>query len=410
MENMENTDNLETPEINEEELQKEESYQKLIALLSSLECMNTTPSKAEIYLSAANKFAELEGYKDSEDYVKLCKQSAKQTNDELIKKLYDYATLKKNNAKNADDYKLAAAEFRKTEGYSDSDKQALECDKLSDRIDNKGARKFFGTVGVVLFGILVLVFIGISPVAKYNIGNALYNVNAYKYALKFYHHSGDYKDTKDKAMKCQYMLGLDYEAKGNYKMAKKAFYASGNYKESDVKKVAALKQVLKNARPGISVVKIGKYNWKVLKVEDTKVLLLKKAALPKRAYSSNVSNAAWENSDLRKYLNNNFLNDTFSKEELKNILQTTVSNSANAKYGTAGGNDTSDYLFLLDIDEAHTYNTFFKALKGRSWLRSPGSSSGSAAFITDKGLVMDFGYDVTSDEFTAIPAMWFNIQ
>lgn len=410
MENMENTENLETPDINEEELRKEESYQKLIGMLASLECMNTTPSKAEIYLSTANKFAELGDYKDSEEYVKLCKQSAKQTNENLIKKIYDYAALKKGSAKNADDYKLAATEFRKTEGYLDSDRQALECDNLSNRLVNKGARRFFGTVGVILFGIIILVFIGISPVAKYNIGNVLYNADAYKYALKFYHHSGDYKDTKDKVMKCQYMLGLDYEAKGDYKQAKKAFYASGDYKESDVKKVAALKQVLKNARPGISVVKIGKYNWKVLKVEDTKVLLLKKAALSKRAYSSDASNAAWENSDLRKYLNSDFLNATFSAEELKNIIQTTVSNSANAKYSTAGGNDTSDYLFLLSIDEAQTYNTIFKGLKGRSWLRSPGGSPDSAAFITDKGLVMDYGYDVTSDEFTAIPAMWFNIQ
>lgn len=404
MENKENMENISIDDVDEE---KEPIYQKLVGMMKSLECMAVTPSRAEMYQSTANKFSELEGYKDSEEYMKQCKQLAKQTNEDLLEKVYELAKTKKEKAKTVDDYKVAAEEFRKASGFKDADSMAKECDSLSSRTEKKGTRNLFLTGGVVILCILAVVFVGISPIPKYGIGNVLYKVDAYNYALKFYNRSGDYKDTKQKIIECQYMLGLDYEAKGDYKAAKKAFAAAEDYKDSNARKVNALKLVLKNSKAG-TIVKIGKYNWKVLKIEENQVLLLKKAALSKRAYSSDANNATWENSTIRQYLNNDFLKAAFTKEEQMNILQTSVKNSGNAAYGTDGGKDTLDYLFLLSISEAKEHKDIFKDYKGTSWLRSPGGNSNTAAFIEAKGLIMDYGYIVTDKDFKAIPAMWFN--
>lgn len=409
MENKENIENMESISKDDAEEEKEQGYQKLIGMIKSLECMTVTPSRAEIYLSTANKLSELEGYKDSEEYIRLCRQMAKQTNNELIKKIYDRAKAKKDRAKSTDDYKLAAEEFRKASGYQDADAMALECDKFSSRIERKGVSNLFLTAGGIILGILAIIFLFASPVAKYGIGNVLYKADSYNYALKFYNRTGDYKDSKQKIIKCQYMVGLDSEARGDYKAAKKAFTAAGDYKDSDIRKVKALKLVLKNSKIG-SIVKVGKYNWKVLDIEENKVFLLKKAALSKRAYSSASNNVTWETSTLRQYLNKDFLEGYFSAEEQKNILQTNVKNSTNAAYGTDGGKDTLDYLFLLSIDEAQKYKSVFEGYKGTSWLRTPGGNPDSAAFIGQKGLIMDYGYTVTSNEFKAIPAMWFNID
>ena len=244
-----------------------------------------------------------------------------------------------------------------------------------------------------------------------HIGNVLYKVNVYQYAVKFYHHSDHYKNSDEQALKCLYNMGLDYNEKGEYRKARTAFKEAGDYKDSDSKKVEALKEAIRISKPGTSVIKIGKYTWKVLEVEDNKALLLKNKVLPEMTFCSSVENASWEDSDLRKFLNNDFIDKAvFSPEEMKNILKTPVSNGGNSVYGVAGGNDTSDYLFLLSNEEARSYESVFKKFKGRTWLRSPGGAPGSASFLTDKGLVMDYGYAVTSDEFTAMPAMWFNLQ
>lgn len=406
---MENMENTEGTTIDAEEEQKEQSYQKLVGMVKSLECMTPTFSKSEIYANTANKFSELEGYKDSGDYVALCKQLAKQTNDEILKSLYEGAKEKKNKAKNATDYRGAAEEFRKASGYLDSEEMANECDRLSSRVEKKGTGRFFLTTGAIILGILAIILIAVTPVVKYDVATLLYKADSYKYALKFYNHTGDYKESKQRRMVCQYHVGLDLEAKKDYLGAKRAFAAAGTYKDSDVRKVTALKQFLKHSKAG-SLVKIGKYTWRILDIEDNQVLLLKKNALKKKVFSTTPENVTWENSSLRQYLNTDFFKKAFTAEEQKNIINTKVKSSNNATYGTAGGNDTTDYLFLLSIDEAQQYKSIFKNFKSNSWLRTPGGTPNSAAFISDKGLIMDYGYVVTSNEFSAVPAMWFSVD
>ena len=63
----------------------------------------------------------------------------------------------------------------------------------------------------------------------------------------------------------------------------------------------------------------------------------------------------WENSNLREWLNNDFLNTAFSAEKQNAVLQTEVDNGKDQGYDgfkTDGGNDTQDKVFLLSYAEA----------------------------------------------------------
>ena len=62
----------------------------------------------------------------------------------------------------------------------------------------------------------------------------------------------------------------------------------------------------------------------------------------------------WEESNLREYLNNEFFY-SFSYEERQRILLSHVCNPSNEWFSTRGGNNTTDYIFLLSISEVVRY-------------------------------------------------------
>ncbi|MDD6035308.1 MAG: DUF6273 domain-containing protein [Lachnospiraceae bacterium] len=56
-----------------------------------------------------------------------------------------------------------------------------------------------------------------------------------------------------------------------------------------------------------------------------------------------------------RWLNSDFYRTAFSEKERASIAETLVRNADNPEYGTEGGNDTRDKVFLLSIEEATTY-------------------------------------------------------
>lgn len=91
--------------------------------------------------------------------------------------------------------------------------------------------------------------------------------------------------------------------------------------------------------------------WEVLDIQDGKKLLITKSGLV--AY--NYGGSTWENSKLRKQLKNYFYEEAFSEEEKNQIQETTLTNPDNDVYGTDGGNDTTDKVFILSIPEVEKY-------------------------------------------------------
>ena len=146
--------------------------------------------------------------------------------------------------------------------------------------------------------------------------------------------------------------------------------------------------------------------WDVISVEDGKMLLISKNVLGVRPYYTGNNVVTWESSDLRVWLNNPFYNKSFDESEQVQIVTVTNSNPDNPSFGTDGGNDTEDKVFLLSIDEA---NALFDSNQARNngswwWLRSPGENSKCAASVDVDGRVCTDGRIVYNRGVR--PAMW----
>ena len=134
----------------------------------------------------------------------------------------------------------------------------------------------------------------------------------------------------------------------------------------------------------------------------------------------------WENCSLRQYLNSNFYKGVFSDTERPQIAQTRNANPPSPTYGTYGGNDTFDYVFLLSINEIRYYFPSEASRKAsptqlaRShgaygtadvncawwWLRSPGQKTNAASSINSIGVLLDTGPAVSDVTGMIRPAIW----
>ena len=174
--------------------------------------------------------------------------------------------------------------------------------------------------------------------------------------------------------------------------------------------------------------------------------------LDAKPYNTSYVDVTWETCTLRSWLNgygasanveetdyssDNFLDTAFTAEERAAIRQTTVVNEDNSHYGTEGGNDTTDRVYLLSIAEAcnasygfnSTFDTNSKTrvstntayTAGKSgmysvgaadywWLRSPGSYSDSASGVNNYGYGNYYGSSVHGGNVAFRPALHLNLS
>ena len=168
--------------------------------------------------------------------------------------------------------------------------------------------------------------------------------------------------------------------------------------------------------------------WQVLDVKDGKALVISKYGLIKHEYNKEHICVTWETCTLRKWLNDTFIKDIFSAEEMKAVMLSDVSADKNPNYNTNQGNDTKDKLFLLSIKEVEQYfvsdekrlckpteyavnNGAYENNRGHSWwwLRSAGGYSSDAAYVVSYGCVYYSGRSVFSDDGSVRPAFWLNL-
>jgi len=164
-------------------------------------------------------------------------------------------------------------------------------------------------------------------------------------------------------------------------------------------------------------VEFGGREWLVLEERDGNTLLLLRDVLPARGYHEGLVDVTWENSNIRQFLNGAFLNG-FSEEDRARIAETDVVNSDHADFGTNGGNDTRDYVFLLSLAEARLYFADAGARVARHegsavhavwWLRSPGFQQNLAAIVLANGTLGLTGSGVNQADRTVRPAMWVRL-
>ena len=202
-----------------------------------------------------------------------------------------------------------------------------------------------------------------------------------------------------------------------------------------------------------SLYKFAGYDWRVLKSEDSRLLLLSDKVLETRPYHQPGGEITWERCTLRQYLNSEFY-DSLGESKLR-IANTSNNNPNNLWYGTNGGGATTDKIFLLSLEEVDNYfgnsgdyinkrrktyegtypngkwvtatdgwglsnendnSRIAKGADGKAWwwwLRSPGGRSDLAALVDAGGLVLVHG-NVVSAESGGVsggvrPALWLNL-
>ena len=169
--------------------------------------------------------------------------------------------------------------------------------------------------------------------------------------------------------------------------------------------------------------------WIVLDKKDGKALLMSKYTLDRQLYNTSDTSVTWETCTLRSWLNTNFYATAFNADQQSVIASTTLTNPDNPSYGTEGGNNTTDKVFLLSIDEAKQYfdsnsaricmpTAYAKAQgayvdsSGSSywWLRSPGPHNAYAAYVGIDGSIRNYGSVVEDGNIAVCPALWINLE
>lgn len=176
--------------------------------------------------------------------------------------------------------------------------------------------------------------------------------------------------------------------------------------------------------------------WIVLEKQNGKALLLSKYIIDCMPYEKNAYEIVWENSSLRNWLNNDFLNAAFTAEEKNLILQTNCYNQGSTVQSIGGGNNTLDYLFCPSVDEmrkyfgegeresygfklgikAASYGTKFANKRGNGieassyWLRTPGQNYHHAMYVRNDGKLNLSGMEINTQYGFVRPMLWVSYQ
>ncbi len=196
--------------------------------------------------------------------------------------------------------------------------------------------------------------------------------------------------------------------------------------------------------------------WRVLSVAGDDAFLVADMNLDCKPYNESYTSVTWETSTIRSWLNgydsdenvqgnnytdDNFIDTAFTEEEYAAIKTTRVINNDNPSYGTDGGNDTEDKVYLLSVDEAgnveygfdsvfdvnsktrevknteyaksngaYTINNSGYVGNGYWWLRSPGYYSINASYVHCYGLGYGYGNGVNYGYNGVRPALHLDLS
>lgn len=181
--------------------------------------------------------------------------------------------------------------------------------------------------------------------------------------------------------------------------------------------------------------------WRVLSNSFDGLFVMSVKILDAKPYNSKYDKTTWETSSMRSWLNNDFCKTAFTRFDMYRIQTSTVVNEDNPFYGTEGGNDTKDRLFLLSFKEVTNRDYGFSSSTSTTeetrkaagtdyakcagvyvdrdagtfagdsywWLRSPGSEASRAAYIHYMPIDMIgafyYGSDVDYNSIGVRPAL-----
>lgn len=403
------------------EQQREADYQKAVRRMEGAEKMLQPQDRVHMYKEAIQMFEQLGDYEDSEVRKKRCKKRLPLARREHREEVYQTGMQMKAEAVSSADYDAAIAQFRRLRReYKDIQDQIEDCRQRKEKALKQERMR---TIGKRLAAVLVfaaVVGLGIflcSPQAFYLEGRLLMGMHDYERANTVFAKSRGYKDTKQRVQECNYQRAVTAAEEGNYKKAVSLLHKKmDDYKDAPERKAQYEKKLLAQAKVGDTVT-FGQAKWLVADlVDDLKnhgtqrklLLVRKKPVKAKTVYQNAGENAQWQSSVMRSWLNETFYQNCFSSYEQESVLPTTVQTPANRVYGTPGGGQTTDRVFLLDEAEAERYQSLLQLADNQRawWLRTSGREPDSAVFVSADGTTMRYGYAADSKDLGVRPAVW----
>lgn len=436
------------------------------------------------FKAAAEKFRSIPGFRDADARAEECLEKA-----EICHKDAVYAEAALNRWKRTlSGCKTAARLYGSIPGWKDADKKRAEAEKAAK------IRTIIAAVlasVVVLCAAAAVIYFGVYvPGVRYQAATELYEAGQYEDAARAFGALRGYKDSREMTRQCEtivrdrkYENALSLMEEGRYRTAIMEFTLLEGYKESDQKltectyyyagelfeagkyKEAVMQYMNINGyldsreraaeaydrhRKDLKTADVGDYilfgtyeqnnvssdgkeyiEWRVLEKNGDSMLVITAYALDCQKYNEENTNVTWENCTLRTWLNIDFLNTAFDRDEQDMIQMMTVTADKNPKYSTSPGNSTEDRVFLLSASEVGRYESLDYARicqvteyciaqgvykKGTYrlsdddicwwWLRSPGKHSNYAAYVLTSGAVYCNGRSVDSKQGAVRPALW----
>ena len=402
--------------------------------------------------------AEIPGYKDADEKKKECEEKAEECR---LENLYNSAA-ELQTVQSEDNQLRAAKQFEELGTYKDSDERVQQCRDKAEEIKKEEERKkaerekaekerkaktkkkkivliIISSVMAVCAVLALIYGIVVVPSIKYNEALELVENKNYDEAIAIFEELGDYSDSADKILETKYKKAENLVSNKEFDTAIEIFNELGEYPNCK-KRIEEIKSDNLYLYKIGEKIQMGNYiqnsdstykspiTWIVLAKENHNVLLISEKALDSKPYNTGRGDdVTWETCSLRAWLNDDFFNEAFTKEEQEIINTTDVTADANPDYDTDPGNDTKDKVFLLSIQELNKYfdndservcePTSYALANGANWsdsgncwwwLRSPGCVQFGAALVDIAGKINDFDCDANNKHVVVRPAMWIS--
>ena len=167
--------------------------------------------------------------------------------------------------------------------------------------------------------------------------------------------------------------------------------------------------------------------WIVFKEENGLSYLISDKILDAKPYNTEYAGTNWANCSLQKWLNNEFYNQAFNKNQKELIIKCTNVTVPNSKTGKGEKVTTEEYVTLLALNDAYklsyakrkvTVTPYAKnqgcvaSNKGTGdwWLRTTGANSSYAAIIQQNSGIRTNGYKVSMTTIGIRPVICMDLS
>ncbi len=412
-----------------EKCSEEAEQARLLALYNSAVSARNSAETEKQFKAAANRFAAIGMFKDSETLAAECLDLAEKAR---IEALYASALTAMNTAKSEQQYKTAAEQFEAIKSFKDAQEQYIACLESAEA----SRKDAIYSAGIVLMN------------------NRVKRIEDFQAAIEEFQKIYGWKDADDKIIECQDTItkinAEIFEQEQQQERERQARLAAKKKRKKRnliIGIIAAvlvcavvilttviipniqmkeIKERLGDAKAG-DYIKFGTYaqnysggrkeeiEWLVLEKREGKLLVISKYILDCEPYNTVKKEVTWETCTLHKWLNNNFMKAAFSSAEKSMISEVSLLSVAQANRYFRSDKERecmpTSYAVTQGVKKRADGNAWW-------WLRDTSTNypdrASTVSFGTDdiegnNGHVRTDG-DLVDSSYTGIrPVLWIDI-